>query len=442
MERGWRELGYYAVAVVALLYPALLNGFPLLFPDSMEYLYAGNDIVAYFRGSGFRHFGLRSEVFNLSLFPLHLNRWLWPIVVVNSMLVAWTFRQMVEGRRRALVLVLGTALLSGLSWHVSRVMPDYMTGLVIIWLFLVLRGNERRLTTVVAAVLLGYGVLSHGSHLLLVLGLFALVAPFAAGRYRAGLGRVAITVVAAVVFQFGFSTVLYGRPHLFNPDAPPFLLARILADGTGVRYLQAHPEHPLAEHIDLISDDSDTNLWNPTGLRMTLKNSKPDLWREVRANQLRFVLKVAAFEPATFLLRTGRNAMLQLYLWELDDFERNGFTERIIKEKFPSFQVPYERSLQYRERLPLGPVRVLHSMALLCALVWIGYVVFRRRSELKSEEKLFLMLIVLGILVHSVVTGVISSPQGRYGSRVVWLIPFVALYLIRSFRLQSRADGK
>jgi hypothetical protein len=427
-----KTLGFYVASCVLLLYPALLNGFPLLFPDSMEYIYAGDDIVAYFRGSGFRHFGLRSEVFSLSVLPLHLYRSLWPIVIVNALITVWTLYQVMDRRRRvSLAVIGGLALLTPLSWHVSRAMPDYQAGLVALWGFLLI--SDRKLSSAqmtMTALLYAYGILSHGSHLLVSVCLMVATLGFTIKHRRAGLIRLSVTTLAAIVFQLCLSTGLYGRPHLFNPGAPPFLLCRVLADGTGVQYLKDHPEHPLAEHIELISDDAESNLWSPIGLRVVLMREHPEKWDLVRKRQLSFVARVTFSYPVQQLKISFWAVLRQLYLCRLDDFEPNGFIQDKMEEKFPYWLEPYQDTRQYRKQLPLEPHRALHLGVLILSLICVLGLFSTRSRELTSDEKLLACLVFLIILFYSAITGIISVPNARYGSRAIWLVPFLAIYLI------------
>jgi hypothetical protein len=56
------------------------------------------------------------------------------------------------------------------------------------------------------------------------------------------------------------------------------------------------------------------------------------------------------------------------------------------------------------------------------------------------EVKLFVAMVVLGILVNAFVCGALSQPATRYGARVIWLLPTTAV-LAASFLLRRPATA-
>ena len=127
-------------AAALLLWPAVWNGFPIVFADTGTYLsqainrYAGWD---------------RPVFYSLFMLPLHGTITVWPVVVVQALLAAWVLWLVVL----ALVpdvfwvwFVAGAGVLSGttwLPWLVSELMPDLFTPLLVLTLCLLALVPER-----------------------------------------------------------------------------------------------------------------------------------------------------------------------------------------------------------------------------------------------------------------------------------------------------------
>jgi hypothetical protein len=137
-DRGAR----FAVPAAAafLLWPALWNGFPIVFADTGTYLtqaihhYAGWD---------------RPVFYSLFMLPLHATVTLWPVVVVQALLAAWVLRlvcRVLVPGLSALSFVAGILVMSivtWLPWLTSELMPDLFTPLLVLVLCLLAWVPER-----------------------------------------------------------------------------------------------------------------------------------------------------------------------------------------------------------------------------------------------------------------------------------------------------------
>ena len=76
-----RVLAIVAGALI-LLWPALLNGYPLLYPDSLSYLGDGRPLARIlFLHAPTGYLAMRSEFYSLGILLFHWNRTAWPIAV-------------------------------------------------------------------------------------------------------------------------------------------------------------------------------------------------------------------------------------------------------------------------------------------------------------------------------------------------------------------------
>src|SRR5271157_4594078 len=129
---AWRG-GAVLLGALMLAWPAFLNGFPLIYPDSMTYLGDGRVVArALFLHQLSDYYGVRSFFYSLGILPFHWNISPWPIVVLQCLLAAWIIWLLVRSfqarsfqarsvapRRMVasyLILVLFLSLLTSASW--------------------------------------------------------------------------------------------------------------------------------------------------------------------------------------------------------------------------------------------------------------------------------------------------------------------------------------
>ena len=129
------------LSAILLLWPALLNGYPIVFDDTGTYL----------SQAVHRYLGWDRPVFySLFLFPLHLTLTTWPAIAAQALLAAYTLHLV----RRVLLPAISPWWLppfvgharpsaTALPWFAAQLMPDIFTPLLILALALLLFAPER-----------------------------------------------------------------------------------------------------------------------------------------------------------------------------------------------------------------------------------------------------------------------------------------------------------
>jgi hypothetical protein len=144
-------------AAAFLLWPALWNGFPIVFADTGTYL---SQAIHHYAGWD------RPVFYSLFMLPLHATVTVWPVVVVQALLTAWVLwlvsRALLPGMS-APAFVGGVFVLSvctWLPWLVSELMPDLFTPLLVLvlcllaWVPALLSRSERVLLVALATFLI------------------------------------------------------------------------------------------------------------------------------------------------------------------------------------------------------------------------------------------------------------------------------------------------
>src|ERR1700733_3670725 len=142
VSRRW-PIAAILFAALSLAWPALYNGFPLLYPDSMTYLDDGRLVArALFLHRFSAYYGMRSFIYSLGILPFHWNLTVWPVIAFQALLVAWLLWLTVCSVRPQrttpgyLALVVLLSVFTSLSWFASLVLPDILGPLLYLSIYL------------------------------------------------------------------------------------------------------------------------------------------------------------------------------------------------------------------------------------------------------------------------------------------------------------------
>ncbi len=431
-----------AVSSAALLatWPAIYNGFPILFPDSVFYLQDGRRIArAIFLGELSSYYGPRSPIYALGIYPFHWNSTAWPIVGLNATVTAyviWLVTRSLLPRRPLLAyaaLVVPLAMLTSWSWYVSIVMPDVLGPVLYLSIFLLAFCWESlgRAERVLVGIIAWWAMASHATHLLLAGGLCILVPGLliAQGRPRTewlgAASRVAALVVLVVLGQLAIHYTLYGEPAI-DGKRQPHLLARVVADGPGRWYLEENCDRldlAICGHLDQLPDDAHDFLFAPDGV---YQSASPAETERIRREELQVVLGTLRAHPWAQLRISAGHAWSQLFRFGIWGYNPRQMVLYMLEIVLPDARLGYLESRQARGALQeeifnrVQYLTVLASVGVIVAFVLLGRRIWSR--QLVG----FAALVVAVTLANAVVTGMLSIVDHRFQARVVWLLPLLA----------------
>lgn len=424
---GWRDnravaWSFAALAMlVALLWPALWNGFPLIFYDTGGYI-----IRVFERELGFG----RSAIYGAFLWP-GIPLKFWPAIVAQAALVAWlvtlTLRAHGFGRRPALAATVVVALcaITGLPWFAAQLMPDVFVLVAVLGIYLLAfqRPALRAWEQLALAGAVAFAIASHMSTLGVALGLLialALLRPFAA---RIGLPRPALLAPAAAI-MFGLllapvSNFLIAGRFAFTPGGANFAFVRIVDDGILARFLAEHcPDETLriCAYRDEVPTSGNDWLWGDGPLWSKLGGPL-----EFEAEAGRIVLKTLILYPGAHLRSALRGMADQLFLVRtMDHFKSDTWhTTWVIETHAPNALASYLASRQHQDTLDFHwldavhvPVAIIAFLALpiIVILGWVGRV--------PPSAAALALVAFMALLGNAVICGTLSVPADRYQSRL------------------------
>lgn len=415
------------------LWPALLNGYPLVFIDTVSYL--GQTLFPEWPWDKTPAYGAFVHLF-------HWGWSLWPPVVAQALILShllWLAQRAARGEATVaghLLLCAGLAGLTSAPWFVATLMPDIFAGIGP--LCLVLLGFARDRLNVAEAVwltLLGaLAVATHLSHLPTALALVGFIAVAARGIVPAL--RAVLPVVLAVAGLVGANAWAIGRPVL-SPHGAVFLLARLQEDGPAAATIRAHCPRAgwhLCAFADRLPMDYSAFLWDAQSPPNRTADGRP-----IPMGGMRLAPEATAIIEATLRERPRavaeamiRNTLLQAQRFEVGDTLGNrhlAASARRAVARMPLAELEaFDGAAQMRGELPMmasawaAPQVPVVLASLVLVLAGLLRALHRRDRALAG----LLVGLLVAVAANAFATGALSAPVDRYQARIIWLLPLAA----------------
>lgn len=428
-------------AVAALLWPALWNGFPLIFPDTGGYLLRPLDgTLALGRSALYGAFLAAGLPFDF-----------WPNVAAQAVVTVFIVRTLLcahglgNGSRPAFAVALLLALLTPLPWYVSQLMPDIAAGWAVLALYLlaVRRDALSRAEQIALAAVIAFAIASHMATLALCLGLLACFALMRFAGQRFGLPRARLGA-AALAVAFGLllapvSNYLVAREFAFTPGGTSFVFGRLLQDGLIKRYLDEHcPDEAvkLCAHARELPGTADEWLWTYASPIHKLGG-----WETYAPEARRLIVATVRLYPAEHLRTAARAAVEQFRSFRTilavspgDNFDVIETFARVLPR---AANARFLAARQQRERPDLRAINVVHMPVAIASMVLLAVVALGGpRSGADPSTRALAIAVLLALIGNAVICGTFSNPNDRYQNRLIWIAVLAAAVVIGS-RLRS-----
>ena len=421
-----------AAMLLALLWPALWNGFPLIGSDTGGYL------MRPFEGTLTLGRSALYGAFLAAGLPLDF----WPNIVAQAALAIWlvvlTLRTYELARPGfAVAVVAALAVLTSLPWFASQLMPDILVGLAVLASYLIAfrRGALRPWEALALAAVIAVAIASHMATLALCLGLLAWYALLLACSARFRLPRPRIGAVAAAVaggiLLCPVSNWLIAGQFAFTPGGTTFVFGRLVQDGLIAKYLDEHcPDATirLCAYRAELPASTDEWVWSYASPLHRLGN-----WQGYAGEQGRIILATLRLYPGRHLVTAAKSAGEQVLLLHTslsvkpgDNIDAIRTFERMLK---PAAIARFHAARQQGEKPDIGAINLLHVPVAYAGIAFLLFAAFRSRSDALCST------VLVALLGNAVICGIFSPPSERYQSR---LVPLAGLAVVLGIRMVSR----
>ncbi|WP_439550298.1 hypothetical protein [Falsiroseomonas sp.] len=438
MIRRLASLAWLVLGALLLVWPAFLNGYPLVFSDTGAFLHQTAPAP-----SGPLVIWDKPHVYGPLLHLFHWRISLWGPVLAQGLMLShllWLAQRALRGQATPGVHLLACAAAAALTtapFTIALLMPDVFAPAVLLALLLLgfardrLSRGEALWLGLVAAI----GIAAHLSHLPLAAAVAVLVALVA--RRIAPVLRVAAPVMVAVVILAGSNAWLHGRAAL-SPHGATFALARLQADGPAAAVIRDRcPESGwyLCAFADRLPMDSDAFLWDADSPVNRAADGTPRFLGGAMLSAeagaiVGETLRTRPVEVARAMIgNTLRQFTLALAGDTLVDSHLAAAVRPRIAEAFPAGELAtYDGALQPRGLLPAAAAPFLwpHAPVLLLGAV-LALLAWWRAAKVGEVRRLGLVLgVLVGVSANAFATGALSKPHLRYEARILWLMPVIA----------------
>lgn len=328
-------------------------------------------------------------------------------------------------------------IFSPLPFYTSMLMPDVYAGLIILCLSLAIVAWSSLTMLERTGLVLASGAMAsfHSTNLLLAaslgIGGALLLLPRKAAWHPLMIAGpvIAIAVAASTVFNFAVANVLDARPI-----PPPFLSARLVADGPGTDYLQSEcPSDEgawaLCRHRDRLPVQSDSLLWSKEPEDGVFQLSSDQDQRRMAREDKRFAMAVLAHDPLGVIRISFASVARQFAGFDLENFNFSDERLKGVSAKYPPNILAEIAVTKAMNRSMPTHFTVVSTVILTCAsvvlLAWITLRSMTGTRKLPADVVRLAVLLILGVVANGVICGGLSGAKSRYQMRLIWLVPLV-----------------
>ena len=406
----------------------------------------------------------RSVLYGAPLYGLSRLGGLWLVAAAQALAVAgavfllWRAAVPEAWRWGYLVLIAGLALLSPLPDFTSFAMPDVFagTGACAMLALLVWRDRLSVAEVVAALALAAYGFAVHRSNLFVGLGVAIIAVPLlrlGGLSWPRAAGRGAM-VLAAAVIALGAGALAEAPVRARAGEtigSPPFLSARVLADGPGRTWLREHctaarQPFELCAYRDQPMKTADQVLWSIHRKDAVFLADSPAGRLAMERQDARFALAATLSDPLHEAAAAAGNAARQVVEMHADDPRRpqgyyihDGYWRATALRRLEPDPAACPTVKACRARIGRTLSAALVILGLLAGvgvLAWalgrrdVRKVLLGRARPGPGDDRVRLLqavaLVLALLVVNAAVCGALSGPFARYQARLIWLVPLVA----------------
>lgn len=451
------------LAFASFMLPALWNGFPFIFTDSLSYLTSGIDLNAPVDRPIF--YGLFTRVSNL-IFEV------WGLVLLQAAMVIYLLVRLSSvllpelPRVKVLAWIIFTGLLTSAPWFIGQISADIFTAclfLTMILLLLTYEGGSLGNILLLSGMLILEICMHSGNLAIGLLFLFWTVALLLIQKKSwVFIKRYILIIFSCLligVMAIVSSNIIFHQGATFNRWGKVILLARILEDGPGLRYLNTiceRGELKTCAALPLFNEAAQKEVEFGFTSDPELKNLVLNalLWdgginkigglSEVSSEARSIILGAFLTYPAQVINAFLANSIDQLKTFSVGN--QFGSTAHIaaisdfIKAQLPASYKNYVASRQYKSEVKslINSMNPIYNFIIWISTIFLLAVLYFLRPSQLHNQVLFsapsvriVIISLFGFLLsNAVVTGGLSAVFDRYQSRVIWLLPAIAILLV------------
>lgn len=418
-----------SLGAFVLLLSAYLNGFPIVYSDTSTYLASGFELETPFD---------RPITYGLFLWLSSLGGVsMWFVIFMQGLIVSFLLFNLLKislsNTNHIQLIHLGTigflSFLSSVSWTTSQLIADIFTPIALLSLVLLTVGEFSKWKQGLLYFLFLLATAMHMSHITLNLLLIAAIFLL---RYVNILGTKNAIKVTPLLVCVGLSLMsILTMGSAISKSKHGFLMGALVEHGIAKQYLDEHcpdADYTFCAYKDSLPDKGWIFLWNEDSPFYKMGG-----WKGTKEEFNQIIFNTLT-EPTYLLLHVQESLKAtadQLTKFELGDGNGVFLSGTLLYERvdlyFHHERPTYESSLQNTKKLTfLGWYNTLTYAIVLISILGLA-LVLAQASRLNKRTLSVIWIIILGVATNAWACGTLANAIDRLGSKVIWLIPLLAV---------------
>ncbi|MCF8303418.1 MAG: hypothetical protein K9I94_09115 [Bacteroidales bacterium] len=430
---------------------AFYNGYPMITPDSKEYISGGfTNAVKWMK---------RPIEYGYFVYVFSLAQSLWYVVIAQSTILSYLifrlFRMFLKSKNNALFLaiIFFLVLYTGVSWYASQIMADIFTSIAFLSvLILLFYKTKNHVELILLSILLLFSILTHNSHypLFTVLLVLSAVFFFTIKWFRRRVIKNQFIIVAAIIvgawLMGPFINFIISKNFTMNTHGHVFISGRLLENGILEQVLEDECKKP---NNDLCFCKYQGEFPSYRGNYIWTKKSplrKCGGWYKME-EELNYLIKQSFTKPryiAWHIKSVFTNTMRQLTQFKIGYLlNQNKEAEPRLKEYFEHEFKEYKVARQGSFKLDWGASNKRQATVMIITVFALLYLFARNLVKKMDKRDLAVLIMIATFLILD--AGLPSSLSGvsqRYFGKVIWLLPFYTIFIGIKYRVMIYSDFK
>ncbi len=430
------ELLLFIVSIITLCLPAIINGYPVVNPDSGTYIESG--FILEVPADRPITYGILTRLFSINGLSL------WGAVIMQAILIHYIIRACIKStvvtssKITTSIIAILLALFSTISWITSELIADVYTPIMLLSIACILSTQtSQQKMPVLLYIVFFVTTATHASHLSVSLCILLLIWLFRKLLFDES--TIKKQVRSLYIMTLLSASTLAINASVFSKSSAAFMTAAMINKGVVTEYLQAicgNSQYEMCKYKDDITTDSDYFLWNTEG-----PLAKMGGWTEAREACNKINTGILTTYPYNwhFAKESFKHTLLQAAKFNIGDgneplTDTNGIYKHINQFVSSTEASHYIHSKQNNGKLSaiIKSINRVSIITVLCSLAIIVFVSIRYRKLISRYQFTFISIILVGICINFAQCATFSLYNGRYGVKVIWLIPLCAMLLILS----------
>jgi hypothetical protein len=424
------------LASLFFLFLGFYNNYPFVYPDTGTYIRSGIKCLIPVD---------RPIYYGLFIRHLSLLTSMWYVVFAQSIIISYLlfliFKHFFIKNYRLyfLISVVVLTLTTGVSFHISQLMPDIFTSIAILSFFLLLIIKPfNKIDYIAVSIIFIYSIFTHNSHvyiilliLVFIILLFIIKKKFCKELFNLKRLLLVCGIYITAIILFPTCNYLLSGTFFYSNTSDFFLISKINDEGILTDYLNENcgkKNYVFCQYKDTLAWDL---LWdmksplNRTGNWMDIK----DECHAINSD----ILSTPKYSRS-LILKTIPHTFKQFFHFSVGEpnyhegyctpaaIEIQKYYQQEIKEFYSNNQISNRLDFKFLNNIQL----IIVFISFLIFLVFLSNKISPNTKILKFS----IYFILLSLFTNAFVCSTFSVVIDRYQSRVVWLAPLFLLIIL------------